>query len=265
MTKIVFQNSKILTLSGNWIIPVPGVGPEPQYTITIGTSTHGSVSASALSATAGTTITLTATPDTDYQLDYFTLNGIAIVGNSFVMPSENVTVSAVFVAAGPSIPSVTIGSQTWMSKNLDINDGQGGIYTQTVNYGQGDVVEYYYTWDAAVRVAASISGWHLPTQAECNTLISAAGGGYNAGTKLRSTYGWNASNGTDNYGFAAFPAGLYDRGFMNQGNYAFFWISNNYSTAVGYAMFFDGYGSASTDMENYKTAGFSVRLIKDAT
>ena len=263
MIKIAFKNDKMLTLGGMMIIPVEGVGPEPQYTITIGTSTHGSVTASALSATAGTTITLTATPDTDYQLDYFTVNGIAIVGNSFVMPSANVTVSAMFVAAGPVIPSVTIGTLTWTSQNLAIDDGQGGIYSRTLNYGQGNVTEYYYTWDAAVRVAASISGWRLPTRAEWNTLKSAAGGGYTAGTKLKSTYGWYSNNGTNDYGFSVFPAGLYYDGFMDEGTYAYFYTSDNYSTAIAYNVSFDGYGYIETEGEGYKTAGLSVRLIQD--
>ena len=45
----------------------------------------------------------------------------------------------------PVLDEVTIGTQTCMSKNLAIDDGQGGISTRTVNYGQGDVVEYYNT------------------------------------------------------------------------------------------------------------------------
>lgn len=34
----------------------------------------------------------------------------------------------------PVLDEVTIGTQTWMSKNLAIDDGQGGISTRTVNY-----------------------------------------------------------------------------------------------------------------------------------
>lgn len=261
MTKIVFQNSKILTLGGNWIIPVPGVGPEPQYTITIGTSTHGSVSASALSATAGTTITLTATPDTDYQLDYFTLNGIAIVGNSFVMPNADVTVSAVFVAAAPTFDTVTIGSQTWMSKNLAYDDGREGIYTQTVNYGQGSVTEYYYTWDAALRIAASIEGWRLPTWAECETLCTTVGSPY--GTKLKSSYGWNSGNGTDNYGFTALPAGVYYQGtFYDFSTWTSFWTSGKYSDTNAYTLGFDT-GTGRIGGSSDVTAGCSVRFIQD--
>jgi uncharacterized protein (TIGR02145 family) len=263
MTKIVFQNSKILTLSGNWIIPVAGIGPLPMYTITIGTSTHGSVSASSMTASEGTTITLTATPDTDYQLDYFTMNGIAIVGNSFVMPNADVTVSAVFVAAAPTFDTVTIGSQTWMSKNLAFDDGQSGIYTQTVNYGQGSVTEYYYTWEAAVRIAASIDGWHLPTWDECDTLCTTVGSP--SGTKLKSTYGWSSGNGTDNYGFTALPSGVYYQGtFYDFSTWTSFWTSSK-STDISqaYTLGFDT-GTTRIGGSYDVTAGCSVRLIKDA-
>ena len=43
-----------------------------------------------------------------------------------------------------------IGRQAWMSENLAIDDGGEGIYYNEKN-GQ-----YYYTWDAAIRVAKSI-------------------------------------------------------------------------------------------------------------
>ena len=159
---------------------------------------------------------------------------------------------------------VLIGTQTWKNKNLAIDDGQGGIYSRTVNYGQGDVTEYYYTWDAAVRVAATVQGWHLPTPAEWDTLASTVGS--NPGTKLKSTYGWlNSNNGTDDYGFAAFPAGA--RGtngsYYNKAQEASFWTSVDYTTSDARSRYF----STGTAMSSYitdKATGYSVRLIKDS-
>lgn len=72
------------------------------YTVTISTVSHGTITASPVSGVAGTTITLSSTPDSGYELDYFTVNGVAIVGNSFTMPAENVTVGAVFVEESPT-------------------------------------------------------------------------------------------------------------------------------------------------------------------
>lgn len=160
---------------------------------------------------------------------------------------------------------VQIGSQIWKSRNLAIDDGQGGIYTQTVNYGQGDVTEYYYTWDAAVRVAASVSGWHLPTADEWDTLANAVGGASTAGTKLKSTYGWDYnSNGTDDYGFAAFPAGYWDYGyFKNLGNLAPFWSATERSTTFAYYRTFDIGEKMNSGYANKTYFGYSVRLVKD--
>ena len=149
-------------------------------------------------------------------------------------------------APGPTFDSVTIGSQVWMSKNLAIDDGQGGIYTYTVNYGQGNVVEYYYTWDAAVRVAASITGWHLPTKAEWGTLTTTAGGTSNAGKKLKATYGWKYSGkGTDDFGFTALPASYwyndsgtewkFDSNGIGEGTT--FWTSIASSTSSAYTCY----------------------------
>lgn len=164
----------------------------------------------------------------------------------------------------PPPEEVTIGTQTWKMKNLAIDDGQGGIYTQTVNYGQGDVVEYYYTWDAAVRVAATVEGWHLPTTSDLDTLATTVGGSSTAGTYLKSSYGWSSGNGTDAYGFSALPAGGRISGsFMNFGSYAILWSGSQYSSTKAYYRFLTTAESMSS-YRNVKTDAFSVRLVKDS-
>lgn len=170
-----------------------------------------------------------------------------------------------FTPPPPEPDHVQIGDQIWSSKNLSIDDGGEGIYTQTVDYGEGDVVEYYYNYDAAVRVAAAVPGYHLPSQDEWNTLISYVGSN-NGSILMRSTYGWRGGNGTDDYGFAAFPAGevssenhLYDFG-----GYASFWTTTETSSSgsVFYCALYPGYFHTSWDIN--KTWGISVRLIKDS-
>lgn len=167
-------------------------------------------------------------------------------------------------AVPPDPQEVTIGTQTWKIKNLAIDDGQGGIYTQTVNYGQGDVVEYYYLWDAAVRVAASIPGWHLPSQDEWITLANHVGGKSIAGTKLKSTYGWSSGNGTNDYGFSVVPAGIwYNNSFSYLGSRSQLWTSDIISKYAYYFNFntSESINSFSYDKNNYL---LSVRLIKDS-
>ena len=87
-------------------VEVSAVFTANAYSITVVQPTGGSVAASATSATAGTTIELTATPAEGYTLDYFTLDGERINGNTFIMPARNVEVSAVFTANAYSITVV---------------------------------------------------------------------------------------------------------------------------------------------------------------
>lgn len=195
-----------------------------------------------------------------------TIGGIYL-GNTKISEAYLGSTKIYSAAAPQPTDEVTIGTQTWKTKNLAINDGQGGIVTQTVNYGQGDVVEYYYTWEAAVRVAASIPGWHLPSYSEMwDTLRKAVDVGANAGTKLKSTYGWSSGNGTDDYGFAAFPAGTWTSGggFSKFGNYAYFWTStqhSSYTTQAYYCCFTTGTSISSGTFS--KKVAASVRLVKD--
>ena len=159
---------------------------------------------------------------------------------------------------------VTIGSQTWMSKNLAVDDGGEGIYTKTVDYGNGSVTEYYYTWAAAVRVADSIQGWHLPLNSEWDTLANTIGSS-TAATKLSSTYGWNPTNGTDDYGFCALPAGQRstNSSYFDLYNRAYFWTSTPGSTSNAYyRSLISGTGSVYSGNRN-KLYGHSVRLVKD--
>lgn len=170
----------------------------------------------------------------------------------------------------PSFDEVTIGTQTWMAKNLAIDDGQGGIYSEDnvtangVNFG----TQYYYEYDAAVRVANSIQGWHLPTKAEWETLISYCGGTDVAGGKLKSTTGWNDShNGTDNYGFTAYPVGdMYAGGSRvnSKGRYTYFRTSttSGSSTTVFFISLAQPYNSIYSGSLTL-TRPYSVRLIKD--
>ena len=176
---------------------------------------------------------------------------------------------------GPTPTEVTIGDQTWGTKNLNANDGGEGIITQVVNYGYGDVVEYYYTWPAAVRLANGIEGWHLPSVAEYETLASNVGGISHAGTKLKSTYGWDPESyaGTDDYGFCAMPAGYAANTtapsvvFHDFGKQSKFWTSSSTnssgSSAYAYTKYFNGTLSMNEQAEGKYDCYCSVRLIKD--
>jgi uncharacterized protein (TIGR02145 family) len=169
----------------------------------------------------------------------------------------------------PVFDEVIIGTQTWKVKNLDIDDGLGGIYAY--NNDENNVATYgrLYTWDAAVRVAASIEGWHLPSDAEWTTLTTYLGGTSVAGGKLKEagTTHWASPNtgATNESGFTALPGGYryFNGSFYDIGYYGYWWSAtedDTYNACYRYM----SYNYSDVYRANYnKEAGFSVRLVKD--
>src|SRR5574344_1159397 len=183
---------------------------------------------------------------------------------------------------GQVYKTVTIGTQTWMAQNLNYAVDCSWCYNNSADscskYGR------LYQWTAAMNIASSYlttsagavinaphqgacpAGWHIPTDAEWNTLATAVGGSDSAGIKLKSTSGWyNNGNGTDDYGFSALPAGnrmIYGF-FGNEGSYAYFWSATEdrasyaYIRNLGYS-----YTSMFTYYDNEDNA-FSVRCVQD--
>jgi uncharacterized protein (TIGR02145 family) len=116
-------------------------------------------------------------------------------------------------------PTVCIGNQVWMGKNLNW-DGAGVCYDGSS--ANCDTYGRLYTWEELMDGASASSaapsgvqgicpaGWHVPSEAEWDTLIAACGGNTLAETRLRSTTGWPAPNqNTDTYGFNMLPGGHY--------------------------------------------------------
>ena len=106
-----------------------------KYSINVVQPANGSVAASATSATAGTTIELTATPAEGYTLDYFTLDGARINGDTFIMPARNVEVSAVFTANAYSITVVQPTGGTVSASKLSAFFGEAVELTAVPDEG----------------------------------------------------------------------------------------------------------------------------------
>ena len=106
-----------------------------KYSINVVQPANGSVAASATFATAGTTIELTATPAEGYTLDYFTLDGERINGNTFIMPARNVDVSAVFTANAYSITVVQPAGGTVSASKLSAFFGEAVELTAVPDEG----------------------------------------------------------------------------------------------------------------------------------
>ena len=103
---------------------------------------------------------------------------------------------------------VTIGTQTWMAENLNYETTTGSsCYNDAASCsGLGRL----YTLSAADESVCP-NGWHLPNNTEWELLKKNAGGDAEAAQNLKAySSGWDEAFGTDKYGFAAEPAGIYD-------------------------------------------------------
>jgi len=169
---------------------------------------------------------------------------------------------------------VTINGQIWMAENLNIKTANSWCYGNSAanceKYGR------LYTWDAAMK--ACPKGWHLPSRDEWYTLLDYVGEpkqilwatntdtAYywpSAGTKLKSTSGWVAMNGTDDFEFSALPSGdCLDSIFNSIGTYGTWWGATtsgtfryHYSMSYGRDDVFGGPFAGDF--------GYSVRCIRD--
>jgi uncharacterized protein (TIGR02145 family) len=121
-----------------------------------------------------------------------------------------------------------------------------------------------YTWADANDVCPE--GWHLPDETEWNKLFTAVGGQSTACKMLKSQTGWyNNGNGTNAYGFSAFPAGgrRDSGGFYAEGNDALFWSATEYNRDIAYRMDLDDNDESAYLANGLKSYAFSVRCLKD--
>ena len=154
--------------------------------------------------------------------------------------------------------TVTIGNQEWMQENLAIDDGGDGIYYNKDNN------QYYYTWDAAMRVAKSIPGWHLPSAEEWNAAAEACGATVKDNKWKDDPYMRDYKDTKNLYDkLRVLPVGdYYDGSFCNVGSYACFWSAAEGNSYYAYRRYF-GTSGTMRQGTSYKGNGFSVRLVKD--
>jgi len=98
------------------------------YAVTMGTMNNGNVTADKSSAKEGDTVTLTVTPNVGYQLKpgSLRLNGDVLIGNTFVMPAQNATITAEFESipvkalVGITTPTAITGLPNGTAKTADV-------------------------------------------------------------------------------------------------------------------------------------------------
>lgn len=131
-----------------------------------------------------------------------------------------------------------------------------------------------YNWYAIKYLndnrASMIPGWHVPSLAEWNAVINAAGGSSVAGKKLKAanntvTDNWPSNwAGTDDYGFGVLPAGMYNYpNFSEIGASTRYWTTTINSYDSPNTINFNRTDTA-TVVYNMRTSAFPVRLVKDS-
>lgn len=192
-------------------------------------------------------------------------------------------------------PEVKIGSQTWMAKNLDVGtfrngdpipeaktdaewDAAGDAKKPAWSYYDNDTANgttygKLYNW-YAVNDSRGLcpQGWHEPTNAEWDTLVSYLGGQYVAGGKMKEagTDHWESPNAgaTNSSGFSALPAGArgIDEDFSFLGSGTGFWSTTEdeyHSDSMAYAWGLDYRHSVLPHFTGVKEGRFSVRCVLD--
>ncbi|MFN5318754.1 MAG: fibrobacter succinogenes major paralogous domain-containing protein [Bacteroidia bacterium] len=185
--------------------------------------------------------------------------------------------------------TVTIGTQVWMTKNLDVTIFRNGDPISQAKTNEewekawkneqpawcyydndpknGEKYGKLYNWYAVndPRGLAPV-GYHIPSDAEWGKLVDYLGGEEKAGAKMKSKTGWNEDgNGTNSSGFSGLPGGYrgYNGAFLNVGLYGNWWSSSEVITKFArYRSLIYGNGPVYR-LDGNKGGGFSVRCLRD--
>jgi len=164
---------------------------------------------------------------------------------------------------GQVYPTVQIGTQCWMQKNMNYPTGNCWCYDN--KNSNCDIYGRLYDWETAKIVCPY--GWHLPNDEEWNILIEYLGGKYLAEDKMREvgTDHWRGPNegATNSSGFCALPGGCrsYNRHFLGLWDKAGFWSSDGDDNLSWGRLI--GREDNRVHRGMYVLYSFSVRCIKD--
>ena len=187
---------------------------------------------------------------------------------------------------GNTYKTIRIGDQVWMAENLKVTHYRDGTAIPTGhsnwkwnnlstgayavydnNESNATTYGYLYNWFAAVDSRnIAPEGWHVPTDAEWQTLVDYLGGFLVAGGKMKEGH-WNSPNtgATNESGFTALPGGY--RG--SNGDYYYmgysgsFWSSTELDSSSAWYRELDYNGSDVYRASGNERDGFSVRCLRD--
>jgi len=186
--------------------------------------------------------------------------------------------------------TVTIGTQVWMTKNLDVVTFRNGdpipqAKTSEAWKKAGESKQpawcYYnndpangakygklYNWYAVNdKRGLAPFGYHIPSDEDWYRLTDVLGGQEEStGKKMQSTFGWaDNQNGTNESGFSSLPAGHRSEigNFNDSGIEGSWWSSTEYGKEGAFLLTIRGWFSAPDIYSLNKKSGFSVRCLRD--
>jgi hypothetical protein len=190
------------------------------------------------------------------------------------------------VTTSPDV--VTIGTQVWQSKNLDVVTYRNGDIIPQVtdrsawgqlttgawcwyanNSANGTTYGRLYNWYAVNDPRGlAPAGYHIPTEAEWTTLTNFLGGASVAGGKMKSTTNWQNPNigATNSSGFMGLPGGYRatpNEDFNQLGVVGKFWSSTGFDPSIASSLNLVNNSGEIYWILDSKGLGASVRCIKD--
>ncbi|NVO19829.1 MAG: hypothetical protein HXX13_09015 [Bacteroidetes bacterium] len=189
---------------------------------------------------------------------------------------------------GQVYPTVQIGSQCWMKKNLNIGSvieihvDQDPTTYQKWCYGNVsgncDIYGGLYQWDEIMQGSTQIGiqgicpdGWHIPTDGEFATLTYYLGGYDQSGEKMKEAgfIHWDPPNtgANDSSGFSALPGGYRysaaDSLTYGIRQYGYFWTSSGTQGNVVWVRLFSFNTGVQERTALFHLDGGSLRCIKN--
>ncbi len=216
-----------------------------------------------------------------------------IVNNTTKIETNSTTVNS---TTTKDYKTVKIGSQIWMTENLNVDRFRNGdlipeaktanewvlagkneqpawcyYYNDSMNgENNGKLYNWYAVNDS--RGLAPI-GWNIPSDEAWDVLSKSLGGNISSGKKLKSTYWWSSKgNGNNLSSFSAFPGGFrtnYNGNFYFLRYYGYWWTSSESNTEKAYFVSLEyknnrfHKNNLLNKSERNKSVGFSVRCIQD--
>ena len=185
--------------------------------------------------------------------------------------------------------AVRIDAQEWMSENLNVGSFRNGdpipearSDEEWLKAGQegkpawcyyenktenGSKYGKLYNWYAVTDPRGlAPAGWHVSNDSEWRQTTDFLGGEDAAGTKMKSSSGWDKEgNGTNESGFNGLPGGCRDLNgkFSGIGIIGFWWSSVEYNKELAWYRCIDISPYYVYRTNYYKQNGLSLRCIRD--